>query len=382
MLRWLLPVLAIFLAGLASLTTLRAPGITGWKLAILVGEFGHYLVVLPMALAVLAWRIQPNPVARWSTIGLGLVAAILLLKPLAQAWRISRDLPRQMDADFPSVAGRSDPLSLGQMLTRVSVPRAGITTRVFTGPEATEPLSLDFYGPANPRSGGAPCVVVIHSGGWDGGDKGELPELNHRLAARGYAVAAISYRLAPRFSWPAQRDDILQAVGWLKAHAAELAIDPQRLVLFGRSAGGNLAESAGYAARDPAIRGVAAFYAPADLNYAWENSKEGDVLDPLRLLRQFLGGSPTEVPAAYAAAGGYHLVSPATPPTLLVHGAIDTLVWHRQSERLAAKLTTAGVPHFFLSLPWATHALDYNADGPGGQLADYALERFLAAVTK
>ena len=70
------------------------------------------------------------------------------------------------------------------------------------------------------------------------------------------------------------------------------------------------------------------------------------------------------------------------PPTLLVHGANDPLVWHKQSERLHAKLDELGVPNVFVSLPWATHAFDYNLYGPSGQLTTYSIEWFLAAVTK
>jgi acetyl esterase/lipase len=65
-----------------------------------------------------------------------------------------------------------------------------------------------------------------------------------------------------------------------------------------------------------------------------------------------------------------------------MHGQLDALVWHRQSERLAQRLTDAGVPHVFISLPWATHAFEVNVNGPGGQLTTYAVEWFLAAVTK
>lgn len=382
MLRWLPSILALVVALLALLTTVRAPGLTGWKLAILVGEFGHYLVLVPVGIALFAWRAEAGPLLRWTAIGLSLLAAVFLLKPVGQAWGIARELPRRMDEAFGPFGVSRAPLSLGQLLTGAAAPRAMITTRVFTGPGAPVPLSLDFYAPAMVRVGGAPCIMVIHGGGWDGGGRGELPELNHHLAALGYAVASIDYRLAPQSPWPAQRDDILSAVTYLKTHAAELAIDPQRLVLFGRSAGGNLAESVAYGAGDPAIRGVVAFYAPADLNFAWENSHEGDVLDPLKLLRQFTGGTPVEKGAAFAAASGYHQVGRTSPPTLLVHGVLDTITWHLQSERLAGKMETLGVPHALVSLPWATHAFDYNINGPGGQLATYAVERFLAAVTK
>jgi len=60
----------------------------------------------------------------------------------------------------------------------------------------------------------------------------------------------------------------------------------------------------------------------------------------------------------------------------------DTLAWYKHSERLDARLAELGVAHYRLSLPWATHGFDFNPDGPGGQLADYAITQFLAAVTR
>jgi acetyl esterase/lipase len=75
-------------------------------------------------------------------------------------------------------------------------------------------------------------------------------------------------------------------------------------------------------------------------------------------------------------------VTAKSPPTLLLHGTLDTLVWPRHAERLAARLAAAGVPHVYVALPWATHAFDYNLNGPGGQITTYALERFLAFVTR
>ena len=71
-----------------------------------------------------------------------------------------------------------------------------------------------------------------------------------------------------------------------------------------------------------------------------------------------------------------------SPPTLLLHGENDTLVWFRHSVRLEARLEHAGVRCVLVGLPWATHAFEFNLSGPGGQLTTYALERFLAAVVK
>jgi acetyl esterase/lipase len=225
--------------------------------------------------------------------------------------------------------------------------------------------------------------VVIHGGGWDGGDRTQLAGWNSRWAARGYAVAAISYRLAPKWIWPAQREDVLAAITWLKAHAGQLGIDPARLVLVGRSAGGQLAAAVGYGARDPAIRGVIALYAPHDMPFVWSVSRENDALNSAKLMRQYFGGPLTEENRGlYVSASSQSLARADSPPTLLIHGQLDTLSWDRHSERLTARLVELHVPHYYLRLPWATHGFDFNPDGPGGQLADYAMDRFLTVVTR
>jgi acetyl esterase/lipase len=66
----------------------------------------------------------------------------------------------------------------------------------------------------------------------------------------------------------------------------------------------------------------------------------------------------------------------------MVHGKIDTLVWNKQSERLSARLAEARVPNLLVSLPWATHALEYNLSSPSGQLTRYAVTWFLARTCR
>jgi acetyl esterase/lipase len=223
-------------------------------------------------------------------------------------------------------------------------------------------------------------VVVVHGGAWQRGDPSQLAPLNHYLAARGYQVAAISYRLSPAHPFPAAHDDVLAALAYLKKHAADLGLDPTRLALLGRSAGGQLALLAAYTAADPAIRGVVAFYAPTDMRYGYANPANPRVIDSRGVLEAYLGGGPDLASAAYDAASPVDFVGPATPPTLLIHGGRDELVSPRQSERLAERLARAGRPHLLLRLPWATHGCDFNFGGPSGQLSTYAVERFLAAV--
>ena len=384
--KFLFLVLALVLAAVSLLTMVRAPDwMWAWKLAILASEFGHWLALLPVVLAVMA-ALQPASERRTLTLALCAVAVIGLLRPAYSAQSLAKKLPAEIDTAFGSGAGARPAWSWARLYGRIAnhAP-TGMKTEVFARPEGQE-LKMDFYAPA--RTGGAqsaragvPCIVVIHGGGWDGGDRTQLAGWNARWASRGYAVAAISYRLAPHWMWPAQSDDVLAAIAWLKAHAVELGIDPTRFVLLGRSAGGQLATAVGYGSRDPAIRGVIALYAPQDMPFVWSVSREDDALNSARLMRQYMGGPPDETNRSrYHSASGQLLARADSPPTLLVHGALDTLSWDRHSERLAARLAELQVPHYYLRLPWGTHGFDFNPDGPGGQLADYAMDRFLGTV--
>jgi acetyl esterase/lipase len=380
MVRWLLPIFAVLLLTLSSLTVVQAPTLFFWKLAILAEEFGQFLIVLPLALGLGAiFGGTPGPL-RWMTLGLCAIAAGLFLRPTFQARRLADDLPRRLERAFGAENIGGEPLSFRQLfLLGSSTAGVVVETRVFANRATEEELALDVY-----RSEGraqSPCVVVIHGGGWDSGDRTQLTAFNYEFARRGFTVAAISYRLAPRTTWPAQPQDVRSALDYLRTHATELGVDPHRFVLFGRSAGGQLAEAVGYDQPDPSIRGVIAWYAPADLNFAWFHTREADLLDSFKLMRQYTGGTPETAKANFDDASPYLKVKKGTLPTLLAHGGLDGLVWHRQSERLAERLAEVNTPCVFLDLPWATHAFDFNPHGPSGQLSSYAIEWFLRAVT-
>lgn len=386
MLKYVLLILAAASAAVSLLTLVRAPDwIIAWKTAILSGEYGHWLILLPIGLAIAAGAGLGAP-APWQFAiqGMCAVAVVGLARPAITAWRIAPDVPAGLRAAFGPRLATAEAFAWSRLFTGSARPMAVVTTEVFAQPDGQE-LRVDLYRPAVRKGAperARPCVVVIHGGGWDGGDRKQLPEWNHWLVARGQVVAAISYRLAPKWQWPAQRDDVLTAITWLKAHAGEYGIDPARLVLLGRSAGGQIAAAVGYGAHDPAIRGVIALYAPHDMPFVWSVSREDDVLDSLKLMRQYMGGPPVGSRLAnYETASAQALARTDSPPTLLVHGVPDTLSWVRHSERLSARLQELRVPHYFLCLPWATHAFDFNLDGPGSQLMGYSMEWFLASVT-
>lgn len=366
---------------LSLLTVTYAPALTGWKLAVLETEFGHWLWPVPAVLAVFAWRTAGPRWWRGLLAAGGAAAVALLLSPAVRGAWLARAVETRWRQSPLAAAAPSEPLfRAGELWWPTRVAPTAATTHVFRRADDFE-LSLDFYRAA-PGGRPAPCVVVIHGGGWDSGDRAQLPELNHELAARGYAVATIDYRLAPRWRWPAPREDVAEALRWLREHAAELGLAPDRFVLLGRSAGAQIALAAAYAPGVRGIAGVISFYGPADMHFAYVHGTEDDVLRSPSLLRAFLGGSPETAREAYDDASPYLHVRRDLPATLLIHGRNDTLVWHRQSERLAARLEERGAPVFFVSLPWATHACDYNLHGPGGQMARGLVLRFLAGVTR
>jgi acetyl esterase/lipase len=381
MTRLILPCLALLLVAMALFTVIKAPTIWTWWLALLAAEFGHFFVILPLSLA--GWAVfrgaTIGPASVIITVTTCALAAGLFLKPTIQAARLAKTLPEKLGQVFGPAKIEHVPFSVATLAT-FGVKAVTPETRVFAHAVTASELTLDFYRAEAAKA--APCVIVVHGGGWDSGERTQLPALNSYLARRGFAVAAISYRLAPQAIWPAQREDVRAALVYLQTHARELGIDPTRFVLLGRSAGGHIAEAVAYDEPDPAIRGLVALYAPADLHFAWKFTDERDVLDSKKLIRQLTGGTPETAPAAFDSASPYLYAKRGAMPTLLMHGTIDSLVWRRQSERLDERLRAENVPVVFIELPWAAHAFDVNLHGPGGQLSTFAIEWFVRAVTR
>jgi acetyl esterase/lipase len=367
--------IGIVFTALGLLTVCKTPDWLDWRVSVIAGQFCYVIAVVPLAAGLAAWFLPGARGALGASACAACAAAfILLVQPCAQACVIARHLPARLERKFGAATVQGAPFSFARLfsLWPAHVPKS---TWSYSGA-----LKLDFYA-AIGRSL-APCVIVIHGGGWDNGDRGQVLQFNDWLARSGYSVADITYRLAPGAVWPAQRDDVAAAVSFVKEHAAAWNVDAGKLVILGRSAGGQIAEASAYALRDPSVRGVVGLYAPADMNFAWKWGRSDDPLNSPLLLRRFLGGTPETARQAYDSASAILLVGAHSPPTLLVHGTIDTLVWNRQSERLAARLTEAGVPNMLVSMPWATHALEYNLSGPSGQLTEYAVAWFLAAVCR
>jgi acetyl esterase/lipase len=393
----------LFLAGL--LAVFKPPSYSFWKLSIVVMEGGHYLV-LPL---LIAGALSLMGTGRWAGVFF-ILAACLYAATAVRAFTAAATLQKAFEAEWGRVTApfgalrRSTPLSFVDMYAGIRTPPADFKTFVYAK-HVDQDLKLDFY-PATAPSGkhrgdsaidksfrengeraahpGAAraCVLVLHGGGWDGGARSQLSDLNGFLAAEGYAVATLQYRLAPKHRYPAPVEDVREAMAWLRAHAAELAIDTTRFVLLGRSAGGQIALQAAYTLNDPSIKGAIGFYAPADMVFGYSLPTNPLIMDSRQLMVQYLGGGYPEAPRKYVASSPIEHLSASSPPTLLLHGRPDVLVSWRHTAHMEAKLDSLGVRHFVVDLPWGAHGFDYVFRGPGSQISLYFIERFLAEVTR
>lgn len=375
----------LFLAALLAVMPAQTQNL--WKASIAGAEWGHFVAIAALITLLIPgwWRTTIGQLAG----GLAVVALCLAVSPAVRAFLSTRDLGARLGTAFGAATrrGTERPISLLPLMKRTTFPGVSVTSLPFIVRDG-KPLQLDFYRRATAASSGTavasrlPLVIVLHGGSWTGGDRKDLPELNYYLASRGYAVAAPSYRLAPQHPFPAASEDVNGAIDYLKEHSADLGVDPRRIVLVGRSAGGQLALFSAYTKDDPAIRGVVALYAPSDQEWGWDHPANPRVFDSYSALRLFLNGEPSQVRNRYRAASPINYVGSRTVPTLLIHGEMDPLVSSRQSQRLDSALAAAGRPHYLVRLPWATHGCDYVFNGPCGQVTAFAVERFIGAVTR
>jgi acetyl esterase/lipase len=218
-------------------------------------------------------------------------------------------------------------------------------------------LRLDAHVPAGP--GPFPAFVWLHGGGWESGDKASFNYAVNTYRRAGIASFSVNYRLSGQETYPAALEDCLAAVGWVRQHAAEYRIDPDRIAVGGGSAGGHLAMMVATAKPlegdvnsrgEPLkclVKAAVSMAGPMDLTmftYLPEATPEAPgALYALRVLTKFLGGTPREVPERYIEASPITRVTTDTAPTLLVYGLEDRLIRPRQATRMAERLREAGV---------------------------------------
>ncbi len=204
-------------------------------------------------------------------------------------------------------------------------------------PSIGERGDLHVYLPDEDRA--HPFVFAIHGGSWRNGNQESYGYLWPKFKPLGIALVLASYRVSTTAPFPAAYHDLVQALGWLKAHGNSEGLDTSRCALLGASAGGHLAMllAARATAEDlprPHICAVAQYCGIMDLTaqYAWDENHGRT------MTRSFLGAEPAAAPDLYQAASPLAHLHSGMPPVWMAHGTADSIVPLQQSLSTVERL--------------------------------------------
>ena len=375
------------LIGIAALwfgAWMYLPAPTYFLLAFSVGapEVSHWVVVAALVGAGLAVTSVGTSGLAQVALALNVVGALLALGVWVRVpGTIARFDAETRNGSAPRAARRAKPIVFTDLFRGVPTGQARLSRRVAVKDIDGQRLTADIYAPT--RHGLFPIVVQIYGGAWQGGEPSDNAKFATWLASAGYLVVAIDYRHAPAHRWPAQIEDVDDALRWVVAHATDFDGDTSRVVLLGRSSGAHLATYAAWITAPIHLRGVISLYGPADLVTAYRFPPSPDPIHVRAIEEALIGGTLSQFPVKYADASTItHLASVAhpPPPTLLMYGRRDHIVEAKYGAELRTALTRAGGEVTYLDLPWADHAFDEVFSGPSGQITLYYVERFLARV--
>jgi len=220
-------------------------------------------------------------------------------------------------------------------------------------------LQLDMYIPDNIQKP-APLLVFIHGGGWRSGNRSDYLVYLIDFARRGYITATVSYRFLSDSCYPACVVDISDAVKWFFKNGDTYGYDPDRIALIGGSAGAHLALLTAYGWKKQGsdadssgskhIKAVVDIYGPYDLTTQYARTHH--------LVTTFIDHSYEDSPDLYREASPKKYLNKGDPPTMIIHGSSDELVPISQSDSLAAKLSSLGIPYVYYRLPGWPHVMD------------------------
>lgn len=215
-----------------------------------------------------------------------------------------------------------------------------------------------------------PVIVLIHGGGWSGGDRRVFLGKAIKIAKTGqYVAATVGYRLSGEAKWPAQIHDCKAAIRWIRGHARELGIDPDRIGVTGGSAGGHLAMLIGTSGNVPTLDGnlgdctdqpchvacVVNYCGPSDLHSPLFVGEDAKKPDPAVV--GLLGGPPADLADRAKEASPVTYVTRDSPPVLTLHGTKDLRVDFKQAEIIDAAYKKARAASFLVPVIDAGHAL-------------------------
>lgn len=217
-------------------------------------------------------------------------------------------------------------------------------------------LTLDAHIPDG--AGPFPAAILVHGGGWIGGDKQQyITYIFQPLSDAGFAWFSINYRLAPRYHFPDDADDVEAAIRYVRANAKKYNIDINRLALIGESAGGHLVSYVGARNRpDSRVSAVVSMYGIHDFVSAaveWKPLPH-ELFDLFGIKAVDAETVPTLIKASPVI-----YVKKDMPPFLLMHGSADEDVPHEQSVEMCDKMKQAGARCDLITIEGAPHGMDH-----------------------
>lgn len=367
-----------------------APAYFVWLLSVAAGEWSLWFGIFSLALIIASvyFLIFGADAKFWAvTLLFSLAAFLISIYPLFSSLKVARE--------------NNVSLSMTEYFSGLKLKRSNgnsFSTRVFANVDGRD-LKMDIYEPQIENENNGAAIIVVHGGAWQARTRNDFPQWNEWLAENGYTIFDIDYRLAPQPNYLTATADVKCAIKWIKSRAGEFNISPDRVAIYGRSAGAHLSLLAAYSAgkdellppgceipdQTEKVRAVVSVYAPVELFWAYDNPANLRVLDGPQVLSDFLGDSPhasAEYKNRYALATPTAHVSPETPPTLFIHGGKDQLVREENMFFADRKLTENNVVHQTVFIPYAQHGFDYNIHGIGSQIVKPIILDFLKANTK
>ncbi len=255
---------------------------------------------------------------------------------------------------------------------------------VYSIPPGFRPLRLDLYRPsgADAKSAGLPLVIYVHGGGWQAGHTrhagafANWPNVLALLASKGYVVASIEYRLSGEARFPAAVQDVKTSIRWLRSKSTELGIDPARVLLWGGSAGGQLAALAATSCNveplapvflkegkpDPesplfkqsdCVQGLVTWYGVFDFSGPLSDLAQRQASSPAG---RYLGCALAECASVAALASATTHLDKNDPPALLIHGELDKVVPAAQSTLFEQAARAKGVKVGLLMIKGVDHS--------------------------
>ncbi len=355
--------------------------------------------VIPM-LRLYAIEVVPNA-APWLLLG-GIAALIVaILFDLRRSTRATLGLRTAATlmvltaggiiGHFLVIAYRNDvPIRIGKTLSLRHFSETGAPdeSRIYAAP-AGEPLWLDIYRPpAALRLERTPVMMIVHGGGFVGGDRRVGAANMRHYARRGWTVVSIDYRLARpgRPTWNLALEDVRCALGWIAGNADALGVDVRRLTLSGVSAGAHLAMAAAYStgpgrgatACGAQVPRPAAVWVRAPLidpRNSWLHDGEMQAVQR-HYMTLYLGGSPERYPERYAALDLRRYADRRNPPTLIMAGREDPLLPVADVQEFARRSQAAGATVRLILFPYSGHDFNTTYGGIANQIVRGVIQQF------